>query len=263
MNYSAIVARIVGFVKVFWRLGFSNACRFKRVQLEVRRGTSADRVSSLASRHAFFPVKCRNGTSDWRVFHQVFVELQYGVVPLSLRPTLIVDAGANVGLSACYLLSRFPEARLIGVEPDDGNLQLAVENLQPYGDRAVLVMGAVWSEPARLDLHQPGDVETDHWAIQAQEARGGGPGEAQGYSLEQILAMAEAEEEDRILLKMDIEGAERNIFSGVSDALIERFAAIAIELHGEEAAEVFFSRVGKAFSVSGRGETTYAERLKG
>ncbi len=39
----------------------------------------------------------------------------------SFTPENIIDLGANIGMSSLYLADRFPDAKIIGVEPDGEN----------------------------------------------------------------------------------------------------------------------------------------------
>ena len=101
---------------------------------------------SFRPRGAKHPVTARlNGSSDMDVFHQIFQFDEYACVRNISSPRLILDLGANVGYSSAYLLSCFPGATVVAVEPDPGNFELCRRNLAPYGDRAKLVPGAAWS----------------------------------------------------------------------------------------------------------------------
>lgn len=52
--------------------------------------------------------------------------------------------GANIGLLVADLAHRYPQARLLGVEPDHENATLARRNLAQFGERCVLKEAAVW-----------------------------------------------------------------------------------------------------------------------
>jgi hypothetical protein len=39
----------------------------------------------------------------------------------------IIDCGANIGCSAFYFLSKYPDAELIAIEPDEGNFPAPTE----------------------------------------------------------------------------------------------------------------------------------------
>ena len=165
-------------------------------------------------------------TSDQRSFEQVFLQLQYApAADVLLRPRLIVDCGANVGYSALYFLTRFPAVRVVAVEPDPANARVCSDNLAPYADRARLVEAAVWPSQAslRLEHTRPGD----EWGIRVAAAA---DGSVRGVTIAELLR--DAREDWIDLLKVDIEGAERQLFSG-DLSWLRRVRTVAIELHGE------------------------------
>ncbi len=82
----------------------------------------------------------------------------------------MLDLGANVGFSAAYFLSAFPKARVVVVEPDERNLEMCKVNLAPYGDRVMLLHGAVWSRPTILRLSKGTFGDGLEWATQVAES---------------------------------------------------------------------------------------------
>ncbi len=58
----------------------------------------------------------RSQTTDKYTFKQVFLDDQYNVA-LPFTPTRIIDAGANIGLAAVYFAHRYPNSKVIAVEP--------------------------------------------------------------------------------------------------------------------------------------------------
>jgi hypothetical protein len=64
------------------------------------------------------------------------------------------------------------------------------------------------------------------------------------------------------LLKVDIEGGERELFSTDVEQWIGKIDNIVIELHGKQAEEVFFEAIASEnFSVSTCDELTVCKRL--
>jgi hypothetical protein len=68
----------------------------------------------------------RQGTSDSEVFKDIFVRRNYRL-PVYTRPKLIIDGGAYVGYSSLYFSLKYPEAKIIAVEPEDSNFELLEE----------------------------------------------------------------------------------------------------------------------------------------
>src|SRR5438128_3211500 len=67
---------------------------------------------------ARYPIMLRSGTSDLATFEQIFVWEDYDL-PMIGMPELIIDGGANIGCATIYFANRFPNARIIAVEPDE------------------------------------------------------------------------------------------------------------------------------------------------
>lgn len=113
------------------------------------------------------PIICRLGTSDLRVVEQIFVEQHDAVSSLPATASLVLDCGANIGASTLWLTERYPEARVLAVEPDPRNFWLLQRNVRHLGDRVRLVKGGVWSHATRLDLRQGHDGKS--WSIRVVE----------------------------------------------------------------------------------------------
>jgi FkbM family methyltransferase len=211
------------------------------------------RLFHLSTPHAAFPLACRPGTSDFDVFTEMFIEREYSVIDDLEDVGLILDCGANVGYSAAYLLTRFPEAELIAVEPDAENFHVMDLNLQPYGERASAVHAAIWSHPAALAIVDEPYRDGRSWAIQVREARPHEAVDAEGLDIGTLLAQSAHE---RIsILKMDIEGAEAVVFSSNYEGWLDVVDTLVVELHEDSSfgpASPVFERAiaGRGFTIS-------------
>ncbi len=79
--------------------------------------------------------------------------------------------GANIGLLAADLATRYPQARVLGVETDHDNAVLARRNLAHLADRCTLEQAAVWHRDETLTLA---------WAPDAWGQAVTGPGDRNG-----------------------------------------------------------------------------------
>ena len=183
------------------------------------------------------------GSSDLDVFRQIFISQEY----LSLRSlkdvSLELDLGANVGYSSAYFLSCFPNSRVVAVEPDDRNVQVCSVNLKPYGDRVLLLHGAVWRECTRLCLSRGTFGDGREWATQVVQSSQGGAGDVQAWDVGTLIDLAGSAEVD--LLKIDIEGAELAVFGETAKQWLPRVRGICIELHGPECHQAFFNALAE------------------
>ncbi len=217
------------------------------------------KLVSLVSRHAFAPLACRERTSDFLSFHQVFIQREYACLDDLPPPRLVLDCGAYVGYSAAYFLSRFPGCRVVAVEPDAGNFALLRMNLAPYGERARALRAAVWSHPAGLKASEAPYRDGREWSRQVRECR---PGEAADFPGVDVGGLLRESGFSSIsLLKVDIEGAEKVVFGPGSEDWLARAEAVVGEVHDAEDERVFSQAVAaQPFRVSRHGELTVCRR---
>jgi len=170
----------------------------------------------------------------------------------------VIDCGANVGYSAVYFLNRYPDCRVIAVEPDRGNYQLLCRNLAPYGERARAVQAGVWSRPTGLVFRQEKFRDGGEWAIMVREALPGEEPQVHAVDVPTLLAMTPAGRAD--VLKVDVERSEKVIFAEHTEAWLDRVRNIYIELHDEECVAVFDRAAGARLSVrKEHGELTFCQ----
>lgn len=198
-------------------------------------------VFDLTTRYADHTLQCRAGTSDIDVFKHIYVLREYALFDDLGNPGLILDCGANVGMSAAYFLARFPRAKVIAVEPDPGNYQQLLHNTRSYGQRLHAVQAGVWPSCVGLKFVKEGFGDGRAWAVAVEEAGPGEPADLQAVSIGTLL---EGSGFERIgLLKIDIEGSERALFSEGVASWLGRVDNLVIELHGEACEQAFYSAI--------------------
>ena len=179
------------------------------------------------------PIRFRRVGSDVAVVEQMLVSQEYRPVASLRDVRLILDCGANIGLSAYYLLHYHPQARLIAIEPDAENCALCRQKLQPFGDRAMVLQAAVWPENARLRII-PASRQGGAWSLEVEPWA---TGNVEGLTIPEILRRANATGPID-LLKADIEGAETALFR-TAPSWLNITRNIAIELHSSMADATF------------------------
>jgi FkbM family methyltransferase len=166
-------------------------------------------------------VGLRPGTSDLKVLWDT-ISGRFHLPPADLRPRVIWDLGANIGLTVAHFLAVYPEARVVAVEPEPSNAALARENVRRWNGRVRVVEAAVWHEDTELALTvEPGDE------YGARVGANAGGHRVAAKSLNTLLA----DEETVDFLKMDIEGAEQTVLTQNTD-WAEKVGCIKVELHG-------------------------------
>jgi FkbM family methyltransferase len=207
------------------------------------------RVSLTAITAAVF---VRAGTADVEVLNQIF---HLGELDLRLEsePEFVVDAGANIGMTAVLLANRYPSAKIVGLEIDSANFELLERNTAACANVEAWNKG-LWSHATRISIENPAD---EPWAFRAAEWTTDAIGEAvDAVGVADILRMTGWPRID--LLKIDIEGGEVEVFSAGTEEWIDRVAVIAIELHDRTrpscTAMVEAAVAGHDFVVSESGE---------
>jgi FkbM family methyltransferase len=166
----------------------------------------------------------RANTHDIDIFHQIFL-LRDCDVKLQTEPQFIVDAGAHIGCSALFFASSFPRANIAAIEPDPSNYQLLLRNTRGH-QRIRAIHAAVWHRSETVVIANEQD---DPWGFQIKSASDGQCSSIQGLTVSAIIRECGFEKID--LLKLDIEGAEKEIFEAGDLNWLNRTHAIMIELH--------------------------------
>jgi FkbM family methyltransferase len=160
-------------------------------------------------------------STDVLTYEQVFLNNEYEFRAIE-RPQVIVDAGANVGLASILFANRYPQAKIFAIEPEHDNFTLLTENVHPY-DNIVPLHAALWGENTTIHLMDPGDGA---WGFMTEPA---GEGRAvRAITVDRLMSDHGIGHID--ILKVDIEGAEKEVFADTS-AWIDRVGSIIVELH--------------------------------
>jgi len=150
---------------------------------------------------------------------EIFVNSIYKI-ELSPNP-LIIDCGANIGLSVIYFNKLLPGAKIIAYEPDDINFKLLNENVKQLNNGKVeLNKSAVWVTNGFISFENTGGLGSKI-----------GTGNESNNAKISCIRLRDKLIEKVDLLKMDIEGAEYNVICDIKDRL-HFINNIFIEYHG-------------------------------
>ena len=173
------------------------------------------------------PIFLRVPSSDVQTYGQVFRNLEYGF-SVEPPPETIVDAGANVGLASIYFAAKYPQARIIAIEPESSNYELLKKNVAPYRNIQTL-NAALWNENALIDLIDPGVGHFGFITAQgAPAASSSNLGKVRAITMDRVIDDYGLDKID--ILKIDIEGSEKEVFADTSD-WIKKVDSVVIELH--------------------------------
>lgn len=259
-----LIVRSLGFLGHVWtyckKLGPIVGLRWFCTRILGRLSVPKIRQITLKPPDLLYPVMVgMSPVSDEYVFDQIFVRHEYAPVSDRLRDqTVILDLGANVGYASAFLACKYPDARILAIEPDPRNFQLCCQNLKPYGDRIKVLKGAVWSRCSKLALsHRLGDG----MATQVMAAEHESDAEVMAWDVTTLLDIAQAEIAD--LVKIDIEGSEAELFAVDAGRWLPRVRNICIELHDQRCRDIFFEALsGFDYELVETGESTICLNLR-
>ena len=201
------------------------------------------------------PVYLRPETSDTDVFKQLFYEEEYNF-PLDFTPQTIIDAGANIGLAAVYFSNQYPDANIVSIEPEPSNFDVLVKNTHKYKNVFSINAALHKNSEAKIIMEDKG---LGHWGFMTKEVKEDVPVDAiviPTISISDIMRENNFESID--LLKIDIEGAEKELFESSYENWLPKTRVLVLELHDrmkKGCSKSVFSAVCKYdFSFSHKGE---------
>jgi FkbM family methyltransferase len=198
-----------------------------------------------------YPIFLRRGASDFPVFESVLVQHCYDI-NYGSSPEIIFDCGANIGLTTVFYANRFPEAKIIAVEPEAANFELLEKNTASYPN-VHLYQAGLWNKVTGLKIE---DRRYGEWGFMVSEVPEGTPGAVKAITIPELMRQQQCETID--ILKIDIEGSEKELFASGYETWLPKVKTLVIELHDrmrEGASLSFFRALTKYnFSLEIKGE---------
>ena len=229
------------------REGIGNAIKINRLDGSKSSGNDTLRLNALEH-----PIEVRAGTPDIATIINNVIREEYGQSWLVSEPKTLLDAGAYIGDTTAYFLSRFSGLHAVALEPDPNNLALAERNLAPYGERANLINAALDGSAGRVRI----DGAHDGAGISEQGV------EVDALTVPDVMERMGWNELD--VLKMDIEGAEVAVLDERANAWLGRVRSVILEPHGDEIeAKVRATLSGNGFRVERYRSVLYCVRPEG
>lgn len=170
-----------------------------------------------------YPFWLRKGTTDKAVFREVFLFNGYNIQLSNLRT--IIDGGANIGLTSIFLAEKFPDSKIYSIEPSVSNFEWLVENTK-HLTSITPIQSALWNKDTSLKVRNP---KEHAWAHTVEECSEDEPDAFKAMSISSLMEKYKLEHID--LLKLDVEGSERELFKENYDHWIPRTRYILVELH--------------------------------
>ena len=174
---------------------------------------------SITLRKLNHPILIRPGTQDAGIIINNVIREEYGHFALPRDPKWMIDAGAYIGDTSAYFLSRFPSLKVIALEPNPPTYEIAKQNLTPYGERAILLQKGLYSNEQVFCFS---GEETSASIAKT------------GFKIDctTILSLLEQYSIPCVdILKIDIEGAEYDVFLANPESWLDRIDLLILEIH--------------------------------
>jgi len=206
---------------------------------------------SLFSKKFKHPIYLRKNTTDIKLFYDIYIRKEYST-NYQPNPLTIIDLGANIGLASVYFKNLFPNAKIIAVEPEKSNFDMLVMNTQNYGS-IHCINKAVWNRATNLIIEDHGH---GNWGFMVSESDISNEHSVQSISVDGLLDEFNIDQID--ILKIDIEGSEKELFEKNYEKWLPRTKMIIVELHDVMrwgSSKSFFNAITKyEYSMTIKGE---------
>lgn len=171
-----------------------------------------------------YPFSLRNNKFDYYTYLEVILHKGYNV-SFDFVPKTIIDGGGNIGLTAAFFATKFSKATIVTLEPDRSNFELLQHNTARYSNIHPICAG-LWPQTTHLVVNDYGQGAN---GLVVEETNEKTQGAVPAYSITDVLAQMGWTSVD--LLKLDVEGAEKEIFSHHYESWLPKTKVLIVEMH--------------------------------
>lgn len=171
-----------------------------------------------------FDVELRKKTKDLETFEEIFITNLYDV-SLPFEPKTIVDAGANIGLASVFFHLKYPKAEIVAVEIEKQNMEQIKRNTKGI-ENFELQQKGLFNRKAFFKVEDPYNATN---SFQIREVASSEPFDIESITLDEIINHKNWQTID--ILKIDIEGAEKELFESNYENWLPKTKVIFIETH--------------------------------
>jgi FkbM family methyltransferase len=173
------------------------------------------------------PINLRFNTSDLSTFREIFLREEYAIsLPSNIQPRVIIDAGANIGFTTLFFARQYPQAAILSLEPDAENFEYLKKNTAGYPTITPLQM-ALWDKNGTIEITDKGYGVRGFMVEENNQS--------QSSTSVPSTTLATLIQEHKItsidIIKIDIEGSEKEVFSQDTEKWLPITQCLIIELH--------------------------------
>ena len=240
-----ILEYILSFARFYKRFGYHG------VNFIVQKYLKQNKLVTFSHPDYKYPIFIRNNTTDIPTFYQTIYNEDYNIA-YDFHPKVIIDCGANIGLATVFFKNKFPEAKIISIEPEQSNFNLLLKNTSKYSD-VFCLNGGIWNKATNLVIQDSGK---GNWGFRCKETSNSNEFSVRAIPLGEIIKEHNIDCID--ILKIDIEGSEKELFESNVENWLPKTRVIIIETHDRinpGASKSFFKAINDYdFSMTHRGE---------
>lgn len=168
----------------------------------------------------------RNKTFDTNIFYQIFIQEDL-FLNNEEDISIIIDCGANIGLATLYFRRKYQNARIIAIEPENENYNLLLKNTQNYSNVTALKIG-VFDKDCDLSVIDIGEGEASY-RVTHKPIKGKVIQTIPCRSIDNLMEEFSIDKID--ILKMDIEGSEKECLLAPTIEWLEKTKYLLMEIH--------------------------------
>ncbi len=185
-----------------------------------------------------YKIRLRPKTSDIYAFDLIFLWDEYDVNKYLKKADYIIDLGANIGLATLFYSIQYPNAKIISIEPEENNYKILSSNTS-FSDNIFPINKAIWSSETYIGLARNITNNNDGFVYDITNNNN-----VPTITIDKIMKDFNIEVID--ILKIDIEGAEKELFSTNYSNWLGKVKILIIELHdlnNKGASKSFFKAI--------------------
>jgi len=205
------------------------------------------------------PIYLRFKSTDFSVYQEVLIHREITFKYIG-NPNVIIDAGANIGLTSVCFALKFPNTKIIAIEPEIGNYKVLCMNVQHFKN-IIPLNCALWKRSEELYVHE--SLTGDWGFTTSSDKKKGSQGVRHtilGISVDELMKKYKLDKID--LIKIDIEGAEKDLFENATP-WIGNVQNIIVELHDRKTpgcSRAFYNNTNGFIDEWYRDQTVYLSR---
>ena len=239
-----ILRALIRYIFAFYNLGFRSILKIFLHSALLRKEVEVSMMTKKFGRIFW------NTKRDWVITHFYTPQVELYSLAENMNVKTIVDLGANIGTESIRFAKLYPEARIIAVEAEKRNFELLQKNISSF-QQIEVSHAAIWSEKCKLKLISATD-DSQGWHLETVDANE--DYDMLGQTFQELMQSFKLSSID--ILKIDIEGAEMELFGNNCDQWIHNVKCLIIECPDGDS-PLATSLIFKIFNDAGYTFNTY------